>query len=327
MKISIIVPIYNVKPYLEQCILSIINQTYLNLEIILVNDGSTDGSLLICENFAKKDDRIVLITQQNMGLSSARNLEIEIATGEYIMFVDSDDWIHPKIVEDLLCDAMQHKVKLSMCKKKDCKKYIPFQMVEKECSVIPKNEAIPRMLKGEWISAWAKLYHKSLFNNIRFPVGKTNEDYAILIYLFEQCDYITFNSGIYYFYNIRPNSICTSKLNIHKFDEIENAKSVLSYIDRFYPKWHDLAEFNLITSLIKLINNCIEEDKEEIFADKLFEMRQYVKYNIFRFLSNRCLSYKYKMILISIICGVNFHRMFLSFLSKKYMIFCFFNIK
>ena len=102
MKISIIVPIYNVKPYLEQCILSIINQTYLNLEIILVNDGSTDGSLLICENFAKKDDRIVLITQQNMGLSSARNLGIEIATGEYIMFVDSDDWIHPKIVEDLL---------------------------------------------------------------------------------------------------------------------------------------------------------------------------------------------------------------------------------
>lgn len=126
MKISIIVPIYNVKPYLEQCILSIINQTYLNLEIILVNDGSTDGSLLICENFAKKDDRIVLITQQNMGLSSARNLGIEIATGEYIMFVDSDDWIHPKIVEDLLCDAMQHKVKLSMCKKKGLQEIYSF---------------------------------------------------------------------------------------------------------------------------------------------------------------------------------------------------------
>lgn len=314
MKISIIVPVYNVAKYLKSCIQSILNQTYEDLEIILINDGSTDESYSICESFAENDSRIILINQHNQGLSYARNVGIEVATGEYLMFVDSDDWVHPRIVEDLLDNIVEYKVKLAMCNKIICKNYIPFQDVNKSCVLISVKEAIPRMLKGEWISAWAKLYHHSLFSEIRFPVGVTNEDYAILIYLFEQCDFITYNKNIYYYYYVRPDSICTSKLNIHKFDEVYNAEKIANYVMYKYPMWKKYADFNLMASLVKLISTCLMEDTDCRYKHQLAAMRCCLKENIWSFSCNSYISWKFKLILLFIFLGNGPYKFFLKIL-------------
>lgn len=312
--VSIIVPIYNVEGYLVRCIDSIVSQSYSNLEIILVNDGSTDSSLEICLQYAEKDSRIKILNKENGGLSSARNAGLDVCQGEYIMFVDSDDWISNFAVENLLKDIMLYQSKLvqgNMIKAQDT---VGFNLNPKESERILRDEAISRMLQGEWISACAKLFHRSLFANLRFPVGRTNEDYAILIYIFEQIDYLILNPNIVYFYYTRPGSICTSSLNIHKFDEFFNAIEVLNYIEKKYishQDWCGYARANLSCSLIKLISAAWNSNNKE-FQEILDKMLSYLRNNFSVIMSNSYLNLKYKIFLLSIRGGKYIHKLFTS---------------
>lgn len=313
--ISIVIPTYNVENYLHRCIDSVLAQSYQDFEVILVDDGSIDSTPEICDYLALKDFRIRVIHKKNGGLSSARNAGIDVAKGDWLMFVDSDDWLHPECITLLLSDALTYDVKMAMAGHKrtstpadqesDSQADIP--------DVVDRETAIPRMLRGEWISAWAKLYHRSLWENVRFPEGLNNEDYAILIRIFEQCEQVTYRKDVVYYYYIHEGSICRSKMNLHTFDEFQTGQMVWEYCKANYPQWANIALFNLSASIIKLTGQCITTGQ---FMEKYDEMKAYFNANKALMLSNPELSTKYKPFLWTMSMGKVAHRIFVTLYNK-----------
>lgn len=227
--ISIIVPVYNVERYLVRCIESILNQTYKTIEIILVNDGSMDNSGVICDNYAKKNKNIVVIHKKNEGAAIARNIGIAAAKGEYIGFVDGDDYIEPTMFEQLLGIMLKNRVKLSLCN---------FFCQDEEGDFIELNESIP--IETEVISAreallrlqlcngwpyvvpWNKLYHKSLVSPNYFPAGKYYEDEFVIAQLFWSAEEIACtNSKEYHYIYMRKSGSTESNSLIRRMDALE----------------------------------------------------------------------------------------------------------
>ncbi|EIT5122369.1 glycosyltransferase family 2 protein, partial [Enterococcus faecalis] len=179
--VSVVIPVYNVEKYVEKCLDSVINQTYQNLEIIIVNDGSTDNSLSVCQKKKLSDSRIKLINKENGGLSSARNAGIECAQGEFICFIDSDDWIELDYIEVLLNGMENTNVDISviqMIKVKDFNK-IAFQSESQtKWDIFERETAMRELFSSNLIgySANNKLYRISLFKSIRYPEGMLMED-------------------------------------------------------------------------------------------------------------------------------------------------------
>lgn len=182
--ISVVVPVYNVEAFLDDCVESIISQTYANLEIILVDDGSTDSSAELCDKWMKSDSRVMVIHKTNGGLSSARNAGIEIARGEYIGFIDSDDYIHPQMYECLLKLLNKSSRKMASCS---------FERVQDSNGIQCRREMslgkeldVRKTLDGVFcgsinVSVCCKLFTKDVFDSVRFPVGETNEDVCVTI--------------------------------------------------------------------------------------------------------------------------------------------------
>lgn len=213
-KISVIVPIYNVDKYLSKCIQSISNQSYNNLEIILVNDGSTDNSLSIAQYYANKDKRIIIYSQQNKGLSEARNSGLKISTGDYISFIDGDDWIEDKMLETMLTSAIQNNSDFVCChlqydniyNQKTTNKKIIFEYEILENNEILKDTLLVRNIKT---SVVIKLYNKIFLthNNIYFYPGIINEDsyFSIIVAFYAQK--VSFTNYIFYHAIERNDSI------------------------------------------------------------------------------------------------------------------------
>lgn len=210
--ISVIVPCYKVEMYVASCINSIISQTYKNLEIILVDDGSPDRSGMICEEYAAKDDRIKVIHKENGGLSDARNAAIDIAQGEYITFIDSDDTVSNDHIMTLFLLVEKYQCKLSVGQWQTYKEGTSLrinQLDEKEICYDTPQEAVTAMFYQEEFdnAACVKLYHKSLFNNIRFPKGLVFEDDYTVYQLLFMSDKVAYTNHITYYYLLRADSI------------------------------------------------------------------------------------------------------------------------
>ena len=210
--ISVIVPCYKVEMYVASCINSIISQTYKNLEIILVDDGSPDRSGMICEEYAAKDDRIKVIHKENGGLSYARNAAIDIAQGEYITFIDSDDTVSNDHIMTLFLLVEKYQCKLSVGQWQTYKEGTSLrinQLDEKEICYDTPQEAVTAMFYQEEFdnAACVKLYHKSLFNNIRFPKGLVFEDDYTVYQLLFMSDKVAYTNHITYYYLLRADSI------------------------------------------------------------------------------------------------------------------------
>lgn len=274
--ISVIVPIYKVEPYIHRCVDSILNQTYSNLEIILVDDGSPDNCGKICDEYAKKDYRIVVIHRENGGLSAARNSGLDICNGEYIGFVDSDDFICPEMYEQLYNDIVKYGTKLAFCHTNVYRNGIIIPKDYGEGSECFTKEYVMRRALTEsiWWSAWTKLYHRSLFNNIRFPEGKTNEDLAIMMRIYDQCDKIVINYNKLHNYWIREGSITTTNLNSHKFDIVDNALDVASFLHDTHPLLEPAAKaialsssLNLLSQIYHTSTNAYELEKKNLYAN------------------------------------------------------------
>jgi len=241
--VSVIVPVYNVEKYLHRCIDSILKQTYNELEIILVDDGSTDSSGTICDQYKEIDERIIVVHQKNGGLSCARNTGISIASGEYIGFVDSDDWVHKSMIESLVCSAIKCRADLAICKMASViNEKIQFTDTTNEEIAMSKDEALTyHVLQDDKVkisvASCCKLYKRELIKSYMFPLGKQYEDtlHALQI-LMDSKNVVFIDSELYYYVRDRVGSI-TQMANIEKmfadrFPQIEARINLLIEVGR-----------------------------------------------------------------------------------------------
>lgn len=288
--ISIIVPVYKVEKYLEKCVKSILKQTYTNLEIILVDDGSPDKCGQLCDELAKTDDRIKVFHKENGGLSDARNYGVERANGEYIGFVDSDDYIHECMYEELYKAIKKSGTSIAECGVTRVYKNTlrPHYEGGDYFLVLDREGYLKEYLENKRLygSAWCKLIHKDLAKKIKFPIGKIYEDAFYTLELLKIVDRYTLISGNYYYYYIRENSITTRPFSSKDMDYIEIMELISEYTLNKFPIYKEQLLVRLTFAYISIFNQLLEVDnykrksEYKILKDKL-------KDNYFKVLSNK----------------------------------------
>ncbi|MBM6699647.1 glycosyltransferase [Bifidobacterium pullorum subsp. saeculare] len=251
--ISVIVPVYGVERYLDRCVESVVNQTYRHLEIILVDDGSPDACPAMCDAWAQRDTRIRVAHKANGGLSSARNAGLDVATGELVGFVDSDDWIDSTMYETMAAWMRRHEdADVVMCgtmREYEDGRHEPFDAHYPERS-FTSQQAVHDFLyhRNRMASAsWNKLYDARFFRGndaVRFPEGLNNEDYYMLAQVYPRMRGLYFNPASLYHYSLRPGSITTAKFNEHSLDRAKIADACCSLLQETgYQDDHALAYF------------------------------------------------------------------------------------
>lgn len=251
--ISIIVPIYKVEEYLCRCVDSLLVQTYGDFELILVDDGSPDGCGGICDSYAAADSRVRVIHKPNGGLSDARNAGMDIAAGEYIAFVDSDDWVAPEYLERLLEGLTVSGADICDC---------GILRTDGSNTIVPTPSSAPTIYNTEAALAeliqddefhqhvWNKLYRRAVIADIRFPKGKLNEDEFFTYQVFGNAARIAKIPDVLYYYFQRPGSIMGTSFNLRRLDALEAKSLRQAYIQTRFPALADMARANLFGSCI-----------------------------------------------------------------------------
>lgn len=239
--ISIIVPVYNVEKYVGKCIESILHQTYADFELILVNDGSTDTSYEICCKYAEKDERIRLINKENGGLSSARNRGIDVCKGDFITFVDSDDYISKFMLSELYKYIIENSADISMCSFKRVEEFEEIKdiKVSGEIEILSSRNCFERIYSSqvdEFTVAWGKLYKRKLFENIRYPEGKIHEDEFVTYKLFYAANKIVYLNRKLYFYLIRSQSIMHSTFSKNSLVRLDAYEERVCFFEQIKEK-------------------------------------------------------------------------------------------
>lgn len=249
--ISIIVPIYNVEFCLKRCLDSIIAQTYTQWECILVNDGSTDNSLEIAQKYAEKDERFQLFSQENQGLSMARNNGMEKTKGDYLTFLDSDDAIHEECLKQLHQRIIEDNTEVAVCRYIYFDSDIPVPELTDSHEIISGEEAVKRVLVDRqrfMITAWGKLYKRELFNEIRYPARKLHEDEFVTYKIFAQCKKISVIQNQFYFYYQREGSIM-SQYKLKRLDILDALRESTDYIHKEIPSLYPDVYVNYLFNL------------------------------------------------------------------------------
>ena len=282
--LSVIIPVYNVEEYLGKCVDSILNQTYSNLEIILINDGSKDGSGSICDIYGQKDPRVRVIHKENGGLSSARNTGMEAAAGEYITFVDSDDWIEEDAYAHLMELMERYQVKLVCGGNYD----VDGGTGERTLGVCPEREEVVTaeefvgrmfMWQGCDSSACDKIYHRSLLENFRYPEGRVCEDVAVTYKIVLGTDRAAFSERPFYNYYHRPGSITIStaeEITDKTFHFSQHTEAIYEYIREHHPVIEPQARYIRVKSLshILLLLEQADANVREKFAKEYRHARK-----------------------------------------------------
>jgi glycosyltransferase involved in cell wall biosynthesis len=278
--ISIIVPCYKVEKYLDRCVESITRQTYSNLEIILVDDGSPDRTGNMCDDWSKKDSRIVVIHKENGGLSDARNVAIDIAKGTYLTFVDSDDYVTHNYVEVLYQAVFESGADVSVASYKSFKEGDIPDYIEEEtnlCLFEPVRAVEIMFYQNTFeTSAWAKLYHRSLFaNGLRYSKGWLYEDLALTYLLLLNANRVVFIDKVIYFYLIRADSIEGQSFNANKSRSAVNIIESIESNIKSYPSLKRAAQCRLLSLSLHVLKNMPEDIKSE---DRTFLLK-YIRKN------------------------------------------------
>lgn len=284
-KISVIIPVYNTEKYLEKCLDSIVRQTYKNIEILIVDDGSKDNSYKIYEKYNDKDDRVHIITKINGGLSDARNCGIEKATGEYICFVDSDDYVELNYIEKMYNAIEKEHADICCCGKiveKGNKKSLINCKTE---FVVNSFEALKLYLQKSEIdnSAVDKLYRKELFDKIKFPVGRYFEDIGTVYKLFFVANKIVHINNPLYHYVMRSGSICHEAYSEKQLDMLHMTREASSNISKLYPELNEYATSYYALSVVTTIMQIYRYmGKEELYSKYKYIIDEYVNnYNLY----------------------------------------------
>ena len=288
--VSVIVPVYKVAAYLPRCVDSILAQTWRNLEIILVDDGSPDECGSICDVYAEKDPRIRVIHKENGGLSSARNAGLDTASGEYIGFVDSDDWIEPEMYARMLALMEKYDAKMVCAGRYD----VDGRTGERSVGLCPERE---ECVSGETMagriflwdhcdsSAWDKLYRRELFRQTRYPVGQVCEDMPVTYRLALSAERIALCDRPFYNYFHRPGSITTTRgISDKTFHESRNTEIIYPYIRKNYPSLEPQARFlrvRTLSRLMLLLSQAEAADREKYAGEYKKARRELTKHALF----------------------------------------------
>lgn len=307
--ITIIVPIYNMEKYLEKCLQSLCNQTYHNTEIILVNDGSSDGSAAICEKYRQLDRRISVFHQQNRGLSAARNTGIENASGKYLCFVDADDWVDSRYCEKLYNAVVKYDTPIALCdfvkvENDDVSMTVALSTINTKCYSETKilhwlsdwkSEEYTRL-----VVAWNKIYDRKCFAELRYPEGILHEDEFVIHRILNGCEKLAIIEEPLYFYRQHSNSIMGRndyETNLHHLDIVKAledrieffcGKNQQAFVDAFHNylrnvnSFYDMYRHNkdkiyneARKNLLKRYRTYFREYKQ------FFDLKSYCNYAIF----------------------------------------------
>ncbi len=275
--VSVIVAVYNIEEYLPRCVDSILAQTYRNLEIILVDDGSKDQSGSICDSYAEKDRRIKVIHKKNGGLSDARNAGMNAATGEYIGFVDGDDWIEPDMYRAMYFACEKEKAQAAVCRYKQITKSGIIDGSAGNSVSLSRDEALEIYVCGDeryliYNSVWSKLFARDLVEGMRFPVGKNSEDIMFTTRAFCRMERLVYLDEAYYNYVLdREGSIMNEKAGERRLkDEIPFWQEQIAYFrEAGMPELSDKAAYHFYRRLLFYYIDFMENKKTRIFADQI----------------------------------------------------------
>ena len=299
--ISIIIPAYNIENYIAKCLDSLLNQTYRNLEIIVVDDGSSDNTGKVIDDYLSKYDNIKVIHKKNAGVSAARNSGIEVASGDYIGFVDGDDTVDEEMFEVLIENAIKYDADISHC---GYKMVFPSRIdyYHNTGVLVGQNNEIglKDLLAGNRVEPglWNKIYKKELFKDIKIDESiKINEDLLVNYYLFKKAKKSIFYDKCFYNYTLRKGSAATSKVNINKIiDPIKVRKEILEDLEK-NSDLYDIAYEKYIMSLVGICRN-VQIRKNNEYKSYIDDAKNSLKYEINNIIKNKAVSKKTKLMVI-----------------------------
>ena len=319
-KISVIIPVYNVEKYLIRCVDSVINQTYKNLEIILVNDGSTDSSGILCDELAKSDARIKVIHKENGGLSDARNKGEESSTGDYVIFIDSDDYIHIDMINSLYFQIKSEEADVSVCGVMN----VYSNSETPQCSntqlvfSCDREGFLKEYLVGEKIPGgiWNKLIKKSISEKIKFPFGLIYEDAYYQYELLKHCEKYVVNTLPYYYYFHRGNSITTRPYTSKDLVYVEIYRRYYELVKEQYSTLEEEGFFRVAYAYFFILDKMLLLDdykKIEEYNDIL----GFLKKNAFKISRNRIFRKGRRIAALTLLINIKLYRILLFKNIKK----------
>ena len=307
--VSVIVPVYNIEPYIDDCVDSILKSTYKNIEIILVDDGSQDSSSDKCDIWKTKDSRIRVIHQENQGVSVARNVGIDASSGEYIIFVDGDDIIHPQMLYSLLKVAIENKNEIVFCKyekfynTEEIENLIMMDLSLFETDFCSSKEYLVKLLQYSTLDVvWNGLYYRDVVLKNKFEIGKRNEDLWWKYLAVDSTDKIACISSCLYYYRKRQRSIMSTFSGIKNLDYLEGKYYRARYIADKYPAMRVLAFSNVLAECMNayiLAQSRLEGQERGKAIDMIIKFRENTSLTVMEILKDKkiFLSRKFSLIL------------------------------
>lgn len=318
-KVSVIVPVYNVEKHINRCVDSILNQTMQDLEVILVDDGSTDRSGEICDEYKERDIRIKVIHKKNGGLSDARNTGERNATAEYIIFLDSDDYIHKEMLETLYLPIKEQGVELSVCGVYNV--YGAEEIPQYSCIeefLCTGSEAFGLILEGNKIPGTIcnKMIKKEIADKICFPVERLYEDVFYTLKLMPLVKQVHVTTKPMYYYVHRQGSITTSRFKEADMDIVYGYEETMKLVKRQYPELISQATFRLFWAYFIVVDRTLELDdfKNNIYYQ---QSRKFLQKNFFRVIKNPYFTKKRRMAAVLLFLNINLYRRVLFYNSKQ----------
>lgn len=283
--ISVIVPVYKVEKYLGKCVDYLINQTYSNLEIILIDDGSPDGCPALCDAYAKRDKRIKVIHKENGGLSDARNEGMKIATGDYISFIDSDDWIDTDAYQLMMDIMIRYDADIVECNFNYVYEHeIKEKQVNYSKKIFNTEEALSNLISGRIFQSvvWNKIYKRKCMVGIDFEIGKINEDEFWTYQVFARAKKIVFiNKALYYY--LQRNTSIMGNYSLKHLDNVEGMFNRMCFMEKYYPSLHLISKLFFYRACIyhyQMILKNKEVDVDKLGKKLLCEYRNRIKFSI-----------------------------------------------
>lgn len=308
--ISVIIPVYNAEKYLERCVKSVLGQTYSNLEILLVDDGSPDNCGRMCDEFAAIDSRIRVIHKENGGVASARNAALDAMTGKYVTFVDSDDYAAEDYIQYLYSLISEYNGDVSVCS------YISIYENGNEIhnvnsaltqQVYDKTKALSHLLYDtDGTMLWGKLFKSNLFDKVRCPNGRAFEDVAIVYLIYAKSEKIVFGNQEKYFYAIRDNSITTSPFSAVHLDHITSTDEMCNYISVHFPLLKRACNRRIMYACVNVLRReVLSANRDKKLEKQLAARVRSVRWDV---LTNPQCSKRDKAAVLSLMLGPGFFR-------------------